>query len=80
MSTIFKRTFLFVGVWVCSQLALYRIFGIRLGGDSGRYLIGAENILQGIRLTQEQFHYLAYEWMLVPIFALSDEKGIVKNT
>lgn len=45
-------------------------FGVRLGGDSGRYIGAAQNILEGLPLTNEQLHYLSYEYILLPIYAL----------
>ena len=65
-----KQPFWIVGIWASSQTAFFLFFGVRWGGDSGRYVEAAQNILNGVPLSREQWYYLAYEWMLVPIFSL----------
>jgi hypothetical protein len=67
---ISKRILWIVGIWAGSQTVFFPLFGIRWGGDSGRYVEAARNILSGVPLIREQWYYLSYEWMLVPIFSL----------
>ncbi len=71
-----KCIFGIVVVWAGSQAVFFLFFGVRWGGDSGRYVTAAQNILDGVPLLPEQWHYLAYEWMLVPIFFM---KGGLKT-
>lgn len=59
-----------LGTWLITQTTMGLWLGIRMGGDSGRYIGAAEHLLSGLPLTQEQLHYLGYEALLVPIFAL----------
>ncbi|MBI4763538.1 MAG: hypothetical protein HY787_02885 [Deltaproteobacteria bacterium] len=73
----YRDVFIIAGLWAASQLLFYQLYGIRLGGDSGRYISAAENILKGVPLSREQFHYLAYEGMLVPVFAGGGGKATV---
>jgi hypothetical protein len=59
-----------LGIWAVSQTVFFLLFGVRLGGDSGRYVEAVRNILNGVPLFREQWYYLSYEWMLIPIFSL----------
>lgn len=53
--------------WAVSQTGYWLHFGVRLGGDSGRYVDGAWRLINGTPLTGEQHYYLAYEGLLAPI-------------
>ncbi len=48
-----------------------------MGGDSGRYLGAVRGFLTGMPPTREALYYLAYEGMLLPIFALGGGTGTV---
>jgi hypothetical protein len=65
-----KPIFGIVGIWAGSQTFFFLFFGVRWAGDSGRYVEAARNILDGVPLFREQWYYLSYEWLLVPIFSL----------
>jgi hypothetical protein len=60
-----------MGIWAGSLTIFFLLFGVRWGGDSGRYVEAARNILNGVPLSRQQWHFLAYEWMLIPIFSLN---------
>jgi hypothetical protein len=54
--------------WGASEAIFYSIFGVRLGGDSGRYIQAARAILDGLPLTREQWSYFSYEALMAAIF------------
>ena len=59
------RPFLCIfGSWLAVHLVFWKAFGLRMGGDTGRYVGGAQRILEGLPLGGGQRHYLAYEGLL----------------
>jgi hypothetical protein len=62
-------------IWAVSQFGYYSFFGIRSGGDSGRYIDGAWRLIQQTPLTEEQQYYLAYEWLLATAYYFGQGPG-----
>ncbi len=47
--------------WAVAMAGCYLVLGVRLGGDSGRYLEGAKALLAGQALAGKQLHFLGYQ-------------------
>lgn len=50
--------------WALSMAGHYLFLGVRLGGDSGRYLEGAQALLAGQALAGKQLQFLGYQGMV----------------
>ncbi|MBF0137726.1 MAG: glycosyltransferase family 39 protein [Magnetococcales bacterium] len=55
-------------VWLASMGGHYLVLGIRTGGDTGRYVDGAERLLKGLPLEGKQPMYLLYNSFLALVF------------
>jgi 4-amino-4-deoxy-L-arabinose transferase-like glycosyltransferase len=52
--------FVLISLFVLTNAAILLVVGIHLGGDSLRYVGGAENLLRGSPLVERQAHYTGY--------------------
>jgi hypothetical protein len=62
---------LFVSIFLAVNLAILVSTGIRIGGDSPRYLIGARNLLEGLPLDERYVFYSGY----IAVIALCQGTG-----
>ncbi len=49
------------------NVAVIAALGMRVGGDTGRYVGGAERIISGQALTERQTAYIGYIWLLAVV-------------
>jgi 4-amino-4-deoxy-L-arabinose transferase-like glycosyltransferase len=51
---------LLISLFLLMNLAILMAIGVRIAGDSPRYLDGAENLLRGLPLQERQAYYIGY--------------------
>lgn len=66
-----------IALAVLVNLALFVLLGLRLGGDAGRYLEGADKLLQGQPLTARQQVYFGYICLLAAVKWLALDQRVV---
>lgn len=65
-------------VWALSMTGHYLVLGVRLGGDSGRYLDGARALLAGEVLAGKQAQFLGYDGLVALSLGLgAGQAGVV---
>ena len=64
--------------WICSQTLSLIHYGFREGGDTGRYLSGANMLINGKLQVDDQLSYLGYDmFVALCLFFGGGEVGVV---
>ncbi len=62
-------------VGLASLAGHWLVLGVRLGGDSPRYLEAASRLLSGLPLVDKQADFWAYDWLVAGVFFLGGGQG-----